>query len=118
MWVIYTSPRVSQCHVARKWHITAANHAVAMVTRATCQEDLVLNTQGKQHFGSDAYHDPTVCLPDAVDGCLSVLVRIAVPYLRGNTHCGIFSFFYSCSLQNLLYLSLNIYADYVNYYAH
>lgn len=34
-WVIYTSPRVSQCHVARKRHITAANHVAAVVTRAT-----------------------------------------------------------------------------------
>lgn len=34
-WVIYTLPRVSRSHVARKWHITAANHALAAVTWAT-----------------------------------------------------------------------------------
>lgn len=47
VWVIYTLPRVSECHVARKWHITAANHAAAKVTWATVRA-VILKTNGKR----------------------------------------------------------------------
>lgn len=46
-WVTYTSPRVSHCHVARKWHINAANPAAAVVTRMT-----VRRTSSWTHAGS------------------------------------------------------------------
>lgn len=56
-WVIHSPPRVSQCHVARKWHINAANHVATIATRAT--------VRASTHMGSgcDAYRDPTAQIP-------------------------------------------------------